>query len=453
MPLVSFEVDVFDYWYFVEIMNSGQTPKFDVLPGGFPVFLYLIGLVSNKAITVAIIQNLITLFSSLFLIVAIDKYYKSISVVAAIGLTIFVNGKLNIQFDNSYNPESIYINSIIIVVGMLLFSLHSQKKIWWILLSISLIFPAVIRSNGIFIYFIIPLIIVYFIIKKSNLNFYLWFFIPFMCTNILWASYNYFTAGIFMISNPTRIMNIFSDNPKWGAEMILNDTTFRGSTGKPDKSFKSAVKYFFLFSAKKSPYYYTYLSQRYHEMYVSEIVYKEYAAFDGAIEVPESWKRNAMKEYYKTQPFINCKNYFSFYSEKQDSLISSMSLSEIKNITNNNWIFLTFLFQILYELFIFNSIWLYLYIICFLISLYMLVHTKYKNEQALFTFILISIHLISIIVITLTHGYSLASSTRYEYTTEFSIFLAPFFVIQLLKSTGIINKFLNKLPSLNRTSN
>ncbi len=108
MPLVSFEIDIYDYWYFVEIMNSGQLPKFDVIPGGFPIFLYLIGLISNKAITVAIIQNLITLFSSLFLIIAINRFYKEIGIFAAIAIIIFVNGRWNIQFDNSYNPESIH---------------------------------------------------------------------------------------------------------------------------------------------------------------------------------------------------------------------------------------------------------------------------------------------------------------------------------------------------------
>ena len=450
MPLVSFEIDIYDYWYFVEIINSGQLPKFDVIPGGFPVFLYLIGLISNKAITVAIIQNLITLFSSLFLIVAINRFYEEIGVFATIGIMIFVNGNFNIQFDNSYNPESIYVNSIIIVVGLLIFAINTNKKAWWILLSLSLIIPAIIRSNGIFIYYIIPFTLIYYMVNKRKFNFYLWLLIPITITNLLWASYNYYTAGIFMISNPTRIINIFSDNPKWAIQLISNNQEPRGSIGKSDRSINSAIECFSLFKAQKSPYYYTYLSQRYHEMYVSNLVYNGYAAFDGTMEVPELWKKNAMKEYYHTHPLEKNKKYFSFYSETEDSIISTMSYSEIRAKIDNEWIFLTFLIHLFYEWFIYKSIWLVLFIVCFIISFAVLLRMKFKNKFAFLAFIIISVHIVSLIIITITHGYSPGQSFRYEYTTEFSVYLAPVFTFHLLKSTGIINEILSKLKLIKR---
>ena len=254
MPLVSFEIDIYDYWYFVEIMNSGQLPKFDVIPGGFPIFLYLIGLISNKAITVAIIQNLITLFSSLFLIIAINRFYKEIGIFAAIAIIIFVNGRWNIQFDNSYNPESIYVNSIVVIIGLLLFAIHTNKKTWWVLLSFSLILPAIIRSNGIFVYFLVLCSMTYFIANKYRLNSYLCLILPFLFTNLLWASYNYYTTDIFMISNPTRIKNILSDEPKPLIKLMIDDEEARPSIKKRDKSLHSIIDCFFLLKSQKSPY-------------------------------------------------------------------------------------------------------------------------------------------------------------------------------------------------------
>jgi hypothetical protein len=444
--LVGFDVDVFDYSYFVQKLNDGTLPKFDVVPGGYPVFCYLVGLISNKTITIIIIQNVLSFSSVIFLLYAINRFYPKLAIPAAVIMAIFLCESFTIRYDNSLNPESIYVSSIITVIGLFIYAIEAKNKSSIILFSSSLILPALIRPNGIFIYFLLLFVLSFFLKTKPKSGLFKLLLIPFITLNLLWATYNYSTAGIFMIGYPTRVLNIFDNNPKRLYQLIEEDTlaSFKPATvKKPTSPSHNIILSFYknlnVYSTKKSPYYYSFLSEKYHDMYISEKVFKNYTAFDGALPVSEKFKKATLQEYYRSIPYQLNSRCFSFYSPMNESVTAGMNFSEVRLKSCNDWLFINFIIHLLYEKIYYSYLWLVVFISTFCLSLVVCVKKGCFNNLAFISLSLFFIHFVSLIVITLFHGYSQQSAIRYEYTTSYLVLLAPMFSMYY-----IINLFSKK---------
>ena len=127
MPLPTIGPDTFDYYFVVQELMNGTFSGFGILPPGLILFYYFLEFFITKTIHIIIIQNIITLFSCLFLIYTIYRFYKNIAILATVAISIYIMESYSLLYDFALLTESLYRNSLIIISGMLIIILNSKN--------------------------------------------------------------------------------------------------------------------------------------------------------------------------------------------------------------------------------------------------------------------------------------------------------------------------------------
>jgi hypothetical protein len=467
-PIIAMGYDAFDYFFCVEQMNNGKLPAFDFLPPGFPVFVWLIGFLSKKIITVIIVQNIIFILSCFLFLYALNKYMKlGVGLIfISLSLAIFIMDPFSVMLCTALWTDTIYISSLIIVSSLLIVAVFSKNATAWIVFSISLIFPAVIRSNGVYIYFIPIALLIFMIVNKYEKKFYRYLLIPFLSLNLAWAIFNWQAYGLFFVSNPIRILNgivhhlpsnWFPEYPKnYPAYMIGDkDAKAEGAEIKVyDVSYNSTFYlYHKAFTDNKSPFYYSQISARYFED-IGYYKYKnskyseyyrndnqkynlqEYKVFNGAYPISRSLKKLILKEYYREDEYQYAREWFedrentmySFFDPYGTSITAKMSVKEVYNNSYNFWFFLTYILHLLYEKIFWNVLWYIGYYLIFIFILHRLILTKFRDKDMFVFFIIFLVHFMSISILPFFHRVQ----DRYAHVTEFVIYLMPFLLAAYL---------------------
>ncbi len=417
-PIPEFGPDTFDYFYYVDQLNKGKLPSFDFLPPGFIVFSYLIGLISNKIIALVYFQNFIILLASILLVYVINKYYKNISLVTSFAISIYLMSSYTIRYDTALLPESLYSSSLILVTALFIWSLNTKKIIVWLLFSVSLIFPALIRSNGIYIYFLFFLVLLFMLINRYNLKYYLYFIIPFLFINFLWATYNYYKSNGFFIGNAKRIDIVINRENKlriYKNENGINNHYFKNK-------FINIKEYLINISYSHPQFYYTFIKDRYRRLYIEDIIHKnEYKMFDWSTNINDDLKKLVYREYYS--------------NNKYKGNINKINVAN-KNL--NLWLLLYHIYYKINDIIFLNLLWIIIFLILFIYSGYKCIKYRFKNKDTFLIFSIGLIYLLSILIVTFFHS---AIQSRYVSVTEFIIYLyVSFFFILLFnnKPTSIL---------------
>ncbi len=207
-PLPFISIDSYEYYYMVEQLKNNQLPILDVLPPFYVFFLYTIDLITDTLFSVLIAQHLIFLSASIFLIYSLYRCLPKATLLVSIFLSAQIMQGGMIMFDSLINPDTLYRSALIFLASTLMFLFKNNTLKNWILLAIILFSIITIRSNGIYILFLIP--ILFFVHKISeNKKKYLLFFITFFLLNLSWAFYNYFADNHFLIGNYSRFKNVY----------------------------------------------------------------------------------------------------------------------------------------------------------------------------------------------------------------------------------------------------
>lgn len=299
-PIPEFFPDTFDYFYYIERLKEGILPSFEYLPQGFGFFVHIVGLISNKIIAVIYAQNIIILLSSLYFIKVINKHYSNLSILCSIGLSIYLMDSYVIRLDTGLITESIYTSSMILICGLFINAVNSKNKIKWLLFSASLILPAIIRSNGLYIYFLPFWLIFYMVINKYSFKFYLYLLLPFISLNLIWMIYNRIVDNNFHIPYSARIDKVYKseisieENNKIN---FLNKTT--PITYKQHK-FNLFINYLFNIRHTKPQFYYTFINDRYRNLYINDQPHDmSFRMFNGTKFLPQYLRLFTYREYYK----------------------------------------------------------------------------------------------------------------------------------------------------------
>ena len=399
MPIPIISPDTFDYYSVVREMMNGTFKGFGISPPGLSIFFLVMEFICTKTFYILIIQNLISFSVCIFFISVISKFYKKLAIPVAIALSIYMMDSYSLRFDFSFLTESLYRNSLIGVAGLMILILNSQKKIYWIIFSVFLIFPPLFRSNGLYIYFLLLFILIFLLVNKFSLKHYLLLFFPIVILNIGWSAFNYSTENRFFPGNPGRlnsvIHKIYSDNSK----PVAKSATL--------ESIKSKATLFVEFSTYVShdrpQFYYTILVDAYKQFYVSDIIHDTaYKRSDWTLPVDTPLRKLTLKEFY-TEP----NKYAGVISDFEQASSHSLWLKT---------------FNVYYKVhsFLFNNfIWILLFIAIYFISLLQLIRSRFKNKNAFLLFCLVNIHFLAILSLTFFGWFQ----ERYIQVSEFVVYL------------------------------
>jgi len=395
MPLPTIGPDTFDYYFVVQELMNGTFSGFGILPPGLILFYYFLEFFITKTIHIIIIQNIITLFSCFFLIYTIYRFYKNIAILATAAISIYIMESYSLLYDFALLTESLYRNSLIIISGMLIIILNSTKKKYWLLFSLFLIFPPLIRSNGLYIYFFLFFITFFLITNKYPKKYFFYLFTPILFLNLVWSTINFSYEKIFCPGNPQRFNSIITKEQPNSKNLVKK------------KSIKNKIPVLVDYSTSivytRRHFYYRYLPDVYENFYISNQIHdKNFKRSDWKLPIDDSLRKLVYKEFYSEQnKYIDVISYFSF------------------NNTKNFWLKLYNLYYMFYGVIINNKIVLLLFFTTYLFSIWKYIKSNFKNNIAFLILLISNIHIFAILSLTVFGWYL----TRYICVTEFTIFL------------------------------
>jgi 4-amino-4-deoxy-L-arabinose transferase-like glycosyltransferase len=192
----------------VDQIHKGFLPTFNIRTPGYPLFLTFMFVFFKSNLAVIAVQNLFTLFSSLFFIFVINKIFgkkwKYLALLVAIGLGAFVSLSIHLCLDTALATESIYINTILLFFSFLLLAIYYQNRMYWVCCGITMAMVILIRPSGLFLVPLFLAILLFLFLNAYKKKLILLFSISFVTPLILICIYNYFTIGSFAISTFTE---------------------------------------------------------------------------------------------------------------------------------------------------------------------------------------------------------------------------------------------------------
>jgi len=151
-PFVITYPDSFTYLGIVDNLNESILPILDTRSIGYPLFLWIIYTIAKSNIAIIVVQNLIHLGTCLWLNYELAKTFPKIRYYLAIALSLFINSPEILIVDNSLLTESIYISNYFLLVIFLLKVLSApERRLWWVLLSITLVFQILIKPMALYL--------------------------------------------------------------------------------------------------------------------------------------------------------------------------------------------------------------------------------------------------------------------------------------------------------------
>jgi len=423
--------DTFEYFYHTNLMKNGSLPDFGNLPQGYSIFIYIIKLVSDKTFTILVLQNLIILAVTLTLIKSIHDLSKKLSLISALVISFFLMDSEIVFYDFSLQNESLYFASLVLFASFIISVTANPNKFQsWILLSLSFLPPALIRSNGIVIYlFIIPLIL-YLLINKKALRFYVFLLLPFILGNLFWSVYNYKTTNVFMFGNPKRYTYVV-DN-------VLTKNNQNTTVESNNYSIKKALfQYYFKIAQQNANLFYQVVPINFEKnIKVQDKYYNQrYNTIFGDVKVDTSLLKDVYGEYYCYPDTTQWKYEGLFNEAKSNELHSSFGI-----LIGKVWLKIYERYYLFHNLFIRNVIFPLLLLWLFYKVSILLVKERMKNSYTLLIFILAGFQLLSHLTVAVMHDNFLG---RYVDVSNFLFYLVPLLYLKKCDSLKQIYKKLS----------
>lgn len=205
-PVPSLQPDYGSYWIPLYQMEIGNFPPvFNYRTPGYPLFMGLVLLFSNKLMSIVFAQNILSLFAALTLVYSIYRTYLFLTPLAAIAIAAYISSMSQVVTDMALLTESVFTNLLIISIAMLILALKRKQLLAFILASACMALSIYVRPTGQFFIIIYVMVLFYMINNKYYKKQIYGFLLPFLLLVLLLPTYNYFTYGKFNITNGKEI--------------------------------------------------------------------------------------------------------------------------------------------------------------------------------------------------------------------------------------------------------
>jgi len=438
-PLPAAEFDTYEYFQIVEHINTGTFISMGILPPGFIVFSWLVGLFSKNMIVLVFIQDILYFISLVLLFYTTKKHLEKAFWPIVIVVLIFILNFYNLRYDTKLYPDFLYHISLVYTTVFFIKALFSKTKMSVLIFSISLIFPALIRANGPYIYFLLVLLALFIFINKTyKKQLLLFLFLPFIGLNLFWAIYNKATLDVFKPGHATRSLKRQLCKSKIDSTQTLELETknFFEKNHIKIKTLKFSISHIY---TDKGEFYFDFLKNRFGIFYYYN---------------PNN--PNFNQRYWQTNMFYgSLVNLFTedFFSKNAINKYQSYYLlldHDLRRTHPNRlasfWFTAIYFFHGIYAVFVLNPIWLIWFLTIYLYSVFVLFKSGFTNINAFLIFCIANIHVLSVFALSWIGAAGSYSLSRYIHVSEFAVYLSIglSFLIFDYKIIQIIEKPENK---------
>ncbi len=461
-PLVAYS-DTWKYLSYSYLMEQGYIPAFPILPPGYPVFAWLVGLISHSKIFLALVQSLTMLGASLLTLRWTIRWKREWTLPMALALFIILTDHNAVDYETRLIPESIYTPAFLVVCGAAVRAIFSGRASHWAWFSGFLLLPALIRSNGPYIYFLFFTFLFYlWVVQRERWlsRKMLAFVLPFVVLNLAWAGYNAATVGAFFPGNPQRLnvqmlgkkrmdlpevdmkaIEAKEQQAKRGFSQEELEKGLEKHGSQDDRYYKHKLHY----KEEGATFGYTFFhSFKYSTLSSSSLYYNttvsRYHWFRKQGEGLEKYKRDTRQEPARIF-YLNERGDLTYFQEKSPSFFSYLlmeyedprSLPADPSLMSDLDVYQKPLSKMLerkgyllyhvgskaHDLLFRNWLWAGGYFLSILFLAYQWFRSRFRARTAFLILNVSLIHLLSIMIIAFIGGYL----PRYAHPTEFIIFL------------------------------
>ncbi|KJU83105.1 membrane protein [Candidatus Magnetobacterium bavaricum] len=247
----------------------GTLPAFDVRTPGYPMFVFIVRhLLDGNNITIALVQSLLTLLSTIFYVKIIQKFYGTMAAILhSLVCCIFITSSIFISQEFTYAPESVYTNVIILFISLLILSLNSPGIFSLATASTAIALAIFLRPNDMYLLVIAFFCVIYMFVNSYSRKYIFAFIAPCCILLLSLTTYNYLTIRSFSISHLGSLnligATIFYMEPDNEYPPVINNLIIRIQAAIPEnikqafknstnteKTFEAYLSYFVLGSMK-----------------------------------------------------------------------------------------------------------------------------------------------------------------------------------------------------------
>lgn len=468
-PVPHFANDSYSYHKIARDIGGGEQLDLSYRTPGYPLFIAIIFIFSNKVLAVVFAQHILTLLASLLMVYAVYKLSPRLAPFSAAAMAAFFSGNLHGIIDSTYRPDGVYTNFLIVSFALLFLAVRTKRRFYFISASAAMGYTIYIRPAGMFLAVIFLLVIGYLFLNRFDRQTIIVFILPFVLLLLLLCTYNYITLDTFTVSPfgernlimvtlvfteedpsyPPEINRIIKDRQdkisqkdkeilhrSWDLEsiqdvMIRNWNANRDTVGRllilknnqymeqrpllrklsRDAIGKNPQVYMKIFVSNL--YYYFFKRIHRHQSFYKQlnksynriVVRKEYSR--RLDRLSEEKREKFLRDYYTLQPLPYFK--LTKKGKKEKAVFIDTPLRKIHS-------FLTRVQGVLFR----NVFWVFAWFITFGLSLYVLIRSRGRHTEAFLLFALTLSVLGAALIISLVSR----PVFRYAYVTEFVYYLS-----------------------------
>ena len=414
--------DSYAYFLLANDLYEGNYPLqghlFD-LPLGYSIFMTTIYKLGGNMQTVVIVQTLIFVSSFIPLIYFFNKRSFKMGCTAALLCFLYMSTSESLLWSSLLYTESLYISSLAIFVFGLLFYFEESKPKYVIICCGAILLACLFRSNGIFLFAILFLLMILKLLTKKRKDFFV-LFRGAIAIVMISCSINFICKDHLLPFETKRLSEMlgFTSN-------AYDITLKKGSVDLYAGSFGGQA-WKLLINASKAKFgnHYYYRMPQQLSSFLGDGIEKQ--VMEGPI--PNMYKETSLEEKRRLISFI-----------KKDVSFSQLEREYIFNITNvekrprNAWVYACHLIHLGSPIFR-NPVVMFVFWICFFVVLVKAIKNKFNLQNGSTQVLILSlVHVVSIcLLITIVPRDT--SLSRYAITTEFIVILLPLYIFYKNKS-------------------
>lgn len=408
-----FHHDTFDYYYTAFLIKNNLFSELRNLPIDIPLgYPFLLALFYNSPnIFILIFQSAVFFAASICLFSVAFRHFGKYSFLLLLLIVLYYFNHSQIRFETSLYTESMFISLIFFFTAIFVKTVFVKSRFSIVLLFIVTTLLIMFRPNGI-IFIIAPasLLLISAFRTKKYVRIIL---LGYILQVLVLSSLNLIYKGYFFPVEYKRYIAVFKENPT--SKINVSDNSDTGNSVPFIHSSKSPalLRGYFAYSDEYPSFYYTTIPVRIHQFQER----KEYAAFNGLLEINPQLKSEFLKD------------------------IENIDPGEIKEPVQKekNFTFFVNIIAQLQNLLVQNIIFLFAFVLSFFLILYLWIIKKKRNDMFLIIIMMFVIYCCNVIFS------AFGNSFEYRYFIVFdSLVWCGVFVAIYLIPLGFIQKLVKK---------
>jgi hypothetical protein len=200
-PIAGIHPDSTSYFNVSQSVGSGTWPRFHIRSFGYPVLLKLVFAISDRVMSLVIVQSFISYLAGVTVITASYFWRRILGVMAAIAMIAFYCGVTPMESDSAMLSESLYTSFIVLSFGFLLYSFSKNGSVFSFA-SGSFFMAATLltRPGGIFLIVSFLMVALYMLWNQYSRILIASYLAPFLLMVLSMCAYNYMTVRVFSIT-------------------------------------------------------------------------------------------------------------------------------------------------------------------------------------------------------------------------------------------------------------